>query len=182
MTVLPTQYCLSSRNFKHGSLITSFPSKNLLQTLGAIWVVALMYYNCVFPKVKICGYLNKLIHPMESPLTPKGLIKSIKTKFSQIIFTSIFWKPFLNFQPFLLLYNSLKLVLYCQTWISKIPIKFKRGTTMLDFSLLRLQSPSQVVTQYPLFLVSPKIETKQYLNPISCIAPFQTLWVQKIDN
>ena len=32
----------------------------------------------------------------------------------QIIFTSIFWKPFLNFYPFLLLYNYLKLVLSYQ--------------------------------------------------------------------
>ena len=38
-----------------------------------------------------------------------------KTKFWQIIFTSLFWKPFLNFHPFLLLYNSLKLVPSYQT-------------------------------------------------------------------
>ena len=58
MTVLPTQNCLSSRNFKHEFWITFFPSKTLLQTLAAIWVVALIYYNCVFPKVNICGSLN----------------------------------------------------------------------------------------------------------------------------
>ena len=58
MTVLPTQYLVSSINFKHGLWITFFPSKTLLQALTAIWVVALMYYNCVFPKVNICGSLK----------------------------------------------------------------------------------------------------------------------------
>ena len=58
MAVFPTQDCLYSMNFKHRFWITIFPSKALLQTLAAIWVVALMYYNCVFPKVKICGYFN----------------------------------------------------------------------------------------------------------------------------
>ena len=58
MIVLPAQDFLSSSNFKHGFWITFFPSKTLLQTLVAIWVVALMYYNCVFAKVKICGSLH----------------------------------------------------------------------------------------------------------------------------
>ena len=83
-------------------------------SLAATWVVAIMCCNFVFPNVKICG-LWILIYLVKSPLTPKGLVKSIKTKFAQIIFTSIFWKPFLNFHPFLLLYNSLKLVLSYQT-------------------------------------------------------------------
>ena len=73
-----------------------------------------MHCNFVFQKLKRCG-LCILIYHVTSPITPKGLIKSIKTKFAQIIFTSIFWKPFLNFHPFFLLYNSLKLVLSYQT-------------------------------------------------------------------
>ena len=140
-----------------------------------------MSCNFLFQKVKRCG-LCILIYHVTSPLTPRGLIKYIKTKFAQIIFTSIFWKPFLDFHPFLLVYNSLKLVLSYQTWISNIPRNFQIGTTMLVAYLLWLQSPSQVVTQYPLMLVSPKIETKQYPDPIACIAPFQTSWEQNIDH
>ena len=67
----------------------------------------------MFPKVKRCGFFI-LIYHVTLPLTPKWLIKSIKNKFVQIIFTSIFWKPFQNFHPFLLMYNSLKLVLSYQ--------------------------------------------------------------------
>ena len=78
--------------------------------------MALLWCNFSFPKVNRCGFFI-LIYPIISPLTPKGLIKSIKTKFVKIIFTSIFWKPFMNFHPFLLLYNYLKLVLSYQTFI-----------------------------------------------------------------
>ena len=100
MTVLPTRYCLYSINFKHGFWITFFPSKNFLQTLTAIWVVPLMCYNYVFPKVKNVD-IWILIYLVTSPIKPKGLIKSIKTKFSQIIFISfIFGNLFWIFNPF----------------------------------------------------------------------------------
>ena len=68
-------------------------------SFAEIWVVALMYCHFVFQKFKRCG-LCIFIYLVTSPLTPKGCIKSIKTKFAKIIFTSIFWKHFLNFHPF----------------------------------------------------------------------------------
>ena len=158
MKSLPTQYFLSSISFKHGFLITFFPSKTLLQTLAAIWVVALMHYNCVFPKVTICGYLNIDI---SCDITTKT--KRINQIHQNKIYTNDIYlhllETFSELSTFFLMYNSLKLALSCQNWIYNIPRKFQRGTTMLISSLLWLQSPSQVVTQYPLLLDSPKIET-----------------------
>ena len=56
--------------------VLSYGSSNWF-SLAATWVVELMYCNFLFPKVKRCGWCI-LIYLETSPLTPKGLIKSIK--------------------------------------------------------------------------------------------------------
>ena len=59
--------------------------------------------------------LSILIYLVTSPPTPKGLIKSIKTKFSKIIFTSIFWKPLLNYHPF-----CFCIIFWSWYWVAKL--------------------------------------------------------------
>ena len=179
MIVLPTQYFVSLRNFKQGFWITFLPSKTLLQTLAAIWVVALMHYNCVFPKLKICGSLNiDISYDITTNRKRINKIHPNKIHTNNIYLLHI-WKPFLNFQPFF----AHCIIIWSWNWVSKlwffkIPRKFQRGTTMFVASLLWLQSPSQVVTQSPLLLATPKIETNETKNknknwsqvPIACIA------------
>ena len=95
-----------------------------------------------------------------SPWTPKGLIKSIKNNCTNTLYLLRIWKPFLNFQRFLAHYVILwSFNLVAKIWVFKFPRKFQKGTNMLATTLLWLQSPSQVVTQSPILLVSPKIET-----------------------
>ena len=138
MTIFSTQDFFPSSNFKHGFWITLFPSKILLQNLAVIWAVAHMYYNCVFPKVKICGYLNIDIS-CDITTNTKRINKIHQNKiFTNNIYLHLL-KTFMNIHPFLLLYNSLKLVLSFETWIYKIKRNFQRGTTMLVSSPLWLQ-------------------------------------------
>ena len=140
-----------------------------------------MYYYFVFPKVKCCVFCI-LISPVTSPLNTKRSINSIKTKFSQMIFTSIFWKPFSEISTsFCSFFVYLKLYGVTKFWVFKILRKFQRGTTIIAAVILWLQSPSQVVTQSPILLAATKIETKQYQDPIAGIAPFKTPWVKNID-
>ena len=128
ITVLPTQDCLSSSNFRFGccnlfsySQVASFFCTPSFAPSALLWFYTIIFFSCnfscgthllqfCFPKIKEMWIVHMDIY-CNITINTKRINQILKTNFVQIIFTSIFWKPFLNFHPFLLLYNSLKLVL-----------------------------------------------------------------------
>ena len=179
MAVLPTQYFFSSRNLKHVFWIAFFPSKTLLQNLAAIWVVALEYYNCVFPKVKMCGSLHIDIS-CDITTNTKRINKFHENKiFTNNIYLHLMETFFKLSAPF-----CLCIIHWSWYWVSKLEfIRFQESFKEELPLFLLLYSDYNHLLKWWLnisYYLFPQNWKKQYLNPISGIKPFQTSWVHKI--
>ena len=117
-TVLPTHDCLSLTNSKfvcckiysYSQVAFSFGTPSFAPS-AMLWLCSLIFFSCNFssgthvlqfcvPKSKEMWILHIDISCNITTNTKRKLIKSIKNKCVQVIFTSIFWKPFLNVHLF----------------------------------------------------------------------------------
>ena len=102
----------------YSQVASSFGTPSLAPS-ALLWFCSLIFFSCNFTSgthvLQFCVPKSKemwIVHidiSCNIATKTKRINQIHKNQFVQIIFTSIFWKPFLNFHPFLLLYNSLKL-------------------------------------------------------------------------